>query len=51
MDRSFVDRSFVDKEFRGQTGRALCGNRHTLRLECKFRLASIGNDLFSGSAL
>ncbi len=38
-------------KFRGQTGRALCGSRHTLRFECKFRLASIRNDLFSGSAL
>ena len=27
------------------------GNRHKLRFECKFRLASIRNDLFSGSAL
>jgi len=54
VDRKFRGQSFVKfrgQKFRGQTGRALCGNRYTLRFECKFRLASIRNDLFSGSAL
>ena len=37
--------------FRGQTGRSLCGTMSALRFECEFRLASIRNDLFSGSAL
>ena len=44
-------REFRGQEFRGQTGRSLCGYRWALRFEYKFWLASIRNDLFSGSAL
>ena len=48
---AFRGQEFRGQEFRGQTGRSLCGNRWALKFEFKFRLASIRNDLFSGSAL
>ena len=53
----FRGQKFRGQKFRGQVslrhtaGLSLCGSRRALRFECEFRLTSIRNDLFSGSAL